>query len=92
MPTKKGVYAKSVYKEPSPFAHKDDPFHAMIERFDIAADILNLEKGFYEYLCAPAHIHITSNPIVMDDGEIKVFKGFRVIHNDVLGPSKGGIR
>ncbi|MEM8484192.1 MAG: Glu/Leu/Phe/Val dehydrogenase [Bacteroidota bacterium] len=92
MPTKKGVYAKSVYKEPSPFAHKDDPFHAMIERFDIAADILNLEKGFYEYLCAPAHIHITSNPIVMDDGEIKVFKGFRVIHNDVLGPGKGGIR
>ncbi len=92
MPTKKGVYAKSVYKEPSPFSHKDDPFDAMIERFNIAAEILELEKGFYEYLCAPAHIHITSNPIVMDDGEIKVFKGFRVIHNDVLGPSKGGIR
>ncbi len=64
----------------------------MMERFNIAADILELERGFYEYLCKPAHIHITSNPIVMDNGEIKVFEGFRVIHNDVLGPSKGGIR
>ena len=92
MPTKKGVYAKSVYKEPSPFNTADDPFNAMMERFNIASDILELEKGFYEYLCRPAHIHITSNPIVMDNGEIRVFEGFRVIHNNVLGPSKGGIR
>ncbi|MFK7845037.1 MAG: Glu/Leu/Phe/Val dehydrogenase [Rhodothermales bacterium] len=93
MPAKKGVYAKSVYKEPSPFSHgEDDPFNSMMERFNIAADILELEKGFYEYLCKPAHIHITSNPIVMDNGDVRVFEGFRVIHNDVLGPSKGGIR
>lgn len=92
MPAKKGVYAKSVYKEPSPFSKKDDPFLAMMERFNIAADILELERGFYEYLCKPTHIHITSNPIVMDNGDIEVFEGFRVIHNDVLGPSKGGIR
>ena len=92
MPAKKGVYAKSEYKEPSPFAHNADPFHAMMERFNIAADILELEQGFYEYLCNPAHIHITSNPIRMDNGDVKVFEGIRVIHNDVLGPSKGGIR
>ena len=92
MPTKKGVYAKSVYKEPGPVLTDEDPFHSMMERFNIAADILELESGFYDYLCKPAHIHITSNPVVMDDGSVKVFEGFRVIHNDVLGPSKGGIR
>ena len=92
MPAKKGVYAKSVYKEPAPIFQGDDPFNSMMERFNIAADILELEQGFYDYLCQPAHIHITSNPIVMDNGDIKVFEGFRVIHNDILGPSKGGIR
>ena len=93
MPIKKGVYAKSVYQEPAPM-HKEgeDPFRAMMERFNIAADILELDRGFYEYLCKPTRIYITSNPIVMDDGQIRVFDGYRVIHNDVLGPSKGGIR
>ena len=92
MGIKKGVYAKSVYQEPAPIAHDGDPFRAMMERFDIAADILELDRGFYEYLCKPARIYITSNPIVMDDGQIRVFDGYRVIHNDILGPSKGGIR
>ena len=92
MPAKKGVYAKSVYKEPAPISHDGDPFSAMMERFDIAADILELDSGFYEYLCKPARIYITSNPVVMDDGQIRVFDGYRVIHNDILGPSKGGIR
>ena len=92
MPTKKGVYAKSVYQEPAPLTQGEDPFHGMMERFNIAADILDLDRGFYEYLCKPAHIHITSNPVVMDDGQIQVFDGYRVIHNDILGPSKGGIR
>ena len=92
MPIKKGVYAKSVYQEPAPLSQGEDPFRAMMERFNIAADILELDRGFYEYLCKPARIYITSNPIVMDDGQIRVFDGYRVIHNDVLGPSKGGIR
>lgn len=92
MPTKKGVYAKSVYKEPGPIHKDDDPFNSMMDRFNIAADILNLEEGFYDYLCKPAHVHMTSNPILMDDGNVRVFDGYRVIHNDVLGPSKGGIR
>ena len=92
MPSKKAVYRKSQYHEPNPFVDSDDPFREMMERFDIAADILQLDKGMYEYLCTPSHVHITSCPIVMDNGEIKVFQGYRVIHNDVLGPSKGGIR
>ena len=86
------AYKKSIYKEPSPFGHADNPFESMVEQFDAAARILHLDKGFYEFLCTPSKIHITSIPIRMDGGEIEVFEGIRVIHNEVLGPSKGGVR
>jgi glutamate dehydrogenase (NAD(P)+) len=92
MPIKKAVYAHSNYKEPAPIRDHENPFEAMKKRFDIAAKILKLEAGFYEYLCSPTRIHITSNPVIMDNGELKVFEGYRVIHNEILGPSKGGIR
>jgi glutamate dehydrogenase (NAD(P)+) len=91
MPFKFDVYDRSVYREPAPL-DRDDPFRSMMERFDIAAEILELNPGFYEYLCRPTRTHITSIPVVMDTGHIKVFEGYRVIHNNVLGPSKGGIR
>jgi len=91
MPFKLDVYDRSVYREPAPL-DRDNPFQSMMERFDIAAEILELNPGFYEYLCRPARTHITSIPVVMDTGHIKVFEGYRVIHNNVLGPSKGGIR
>ncbi|HEX9660398.1 MAG TPA: Glu/Leu/Phe/Val dehydrogenase [Rhodothermales bacterium] len=86
------VYKKSIYKEPSPFSDRENPFESMVEQFDTAARLLNLERGFYEFLCTPSRIHITAIPIRMDDGRIEVFEGVRVIHNEVLGPSKGGIR
>jgi glutamate dehydrogenase (NAD(P)+) len=63
-----------------------------MERFDIAAEILELNPGFYEFLCRPARMHITSVPVEMDSGRVRVFDGYRVIHNNVLGPSKGGLR
>ena len=91
MPFKIDVYDRAVYREPAPIDH-DNPFQSMMERFDVAAEILELNPGFYEYLCRPARVHITSVPVVMDTGHIKVFEGYRVIHNNVLGPSKGGIR
>jgi glutamate dehydrogenase (NAD(P)+) len=86
------AFRKSIYKEPSPFGHTDNPFESMVEQFDAAARILNLDKGFYEFLCTPSKIHISAIPIRMDDGHIEVFEGVRVIHNEVLGPSKGGVR
>ena len=64
----------------------------MMRRFDVAADILGLEPGVYSYLKRPVKQVLISIPIQMDDGRIEVFEGFRVIHNDILGPSKGGIR
>ncbi len=92
MPFKRNVYERAIYKEPAPIMDRENPFQSMIERFDIAAEILELDPGFYEYLVTPARINITAIPVVMDDGRIKVFEGYRVIHNEVLGPSKGGIR
>jgi glutamate dehydrogenase (NAD(P)+) len=92
MPFKRNVYERAIYKEPAPILDHENPFQSMMERFDIAAEILELDPGFYEYLCTPSRIHITAIPVMMDDGRIKVFEGIRVIHNEVLGPSKGGIR
>jgi glutamate dehydrogenase (NAD(P)+) len=86
------AHRHSIYKEPSPFGHTENPFESMVEQFDAAARILNLDTGFYEFLCTPSKIHISAIPIRMDDGRIEVFEGVRVIHNEVLGPSKGGVR
>jgi glutamate dehydrogenase (NAD(P)+) len=81
------------YEEPGPYNKDvDNPFESMMARFDKAAEILNLEKGVYEYLQKPVKQVIVSIPIQMDNGEIKVFEGYRVIHDNILGPSKGGIR
>lgn len=82
----------SVYQEPAPVLSKENPFESMMQRFDVAAHLLKLEPGVYEYLKTPVKQVIVSIPIAMDNGEIKVFEGYRVIHNDILGPSKGGIR
>ncbi|HUI30840.1 MAG TPA: Glu/Leu/Phe/Val dehydrogenase [Candidatus Acidoferrales bacterium] len=80
------------YKEPAPIVDWENPFESMMERFDVAAEMLELERGVYEYLKTPVKQIIVSIPIQMDNAEIEVFEGYRVIHNDALGPSKGGIR
>jgi glutamate dehydrogenase (NAD(P)+) len=69
-----------------------NPFQAMIQRFDIAAKIIGLEQDVYEVLKNPSKLIEVNLPIKMDDGSIKVFDGYRVIHSTALGPSKGGIR
>jgi glutamate dehydrogenase (NAD(P)+) len=86
------IIPTNTYKEPAPILDKENPFESMMERFDLAANILGLEKGIYNYLKNPVKQIITSVPIIMDHGDIEVFEGYRVIHNDILGPSKGGIR
>lgn len=83
---------QGIYKEPAPIKDKENPFESMMARFEVAARILGLEEGVYEYLKTPVKQIIVSIPIQMDSGKIEVFEGYRVIHNDTLGPSKGGIR
>lgn len=80
------------YKEPGPKLDAESPFESMMERFRFAADILGLNEGMFQYLSSPAQQVIVSIPVVMDDGRIEVFEGYRVIHANVLGPGKGGIR
>jgi len=92
MPFKRNVYERAFYKEPAPILDHDNPFQSMMDRFDVAAQILELDPGLYEYLCQPTRVHMTSIPVQMDDGRLKVYQGYRVIHNEILGPSKGGIR
>ena len=92
MPKERSVYDRAVYREPAPVLDPENPFESMMDRFNIASEILELDPGFYEYLCKPTRIYMTAIPVIMDDQRIKVFDGYRVIHNEVLGPSKGGIR
>lgn len=96
---KKDDIGKSVqYRESAPptasmfHAQGANPLDSMMERFHKAAEILDLEPGIYNYLKTPTKCVIVSIPIVNNDGSVEIFEGYRVIHNDILGPSKGGIR
>ncbi len=80
------------YIEPAPIKDRDNPFESMMSRFEIAAEHLGLDQEVYDVLKTPAKQVIVSLPVSMDDGSIKVFEGYRVIHSTILGPSKGGIR
>lgn len=92
MPYNKDFYSSAYYKEPGPKLDVENPFESMMERFRFAAELLELEEGMFQYLSNPVKQITVSIPIIMDSGEIRVFEGYRVIHDDVLGPSKGGIR
>ena len=67
-------------------------FDAMLQEFEGAARILNLDRGIWQMLTHPKRQIIVSCPVQMDNGEIKVFTGYRVQYNVTLGPAKGGIR
>jgi len=61
-------------------------------QLDEVAGILNLEPGIHAILREPMRELHVSIPVRMDNGNVKVFKGFRIHYNDALGPCKGGIR
>jgi glutamate dehydrogenase (NAD(P)+) len=67
-------------------------FGAMLQEFEGAARILNLDQGLWKMLTHPKRQIIVSCPVQMDNGEIEVFTGYRVQYNVTLGPAKGGIR
>ncbi|MBI4409708.1 MAG: Glu/Leu/Phe/Val dehydrogenase [Gemmatimonadetes bacterium] len=64
----------------------------MMQRFDQAAERLSLDPGVYKILRTPEKQLITSIPVMMDNGELEVFRGYRVLYNTSRGPAKGGIR
>jgi glutamate dehydrogenase (NAD(P)+) len=67
-------------------------FGAMLQEFEAAARIIQLDPGIWNILTKPKRQIIVSCPVQMDNGSIEVFTGFRVQYNITLGPAKGGIR
>lgn len=70
-----------------------DPIVISEQQFDkAAAHIADLKTGLIDYLKQPNRTHIINFPVELDDGSVKTIQCFRVIHNRVFGPGKGGIR
>jgi len=69
-----------------------NPFITAQKQFDHAAELLELDQGTRDFLRYPMREYQFSIPVRMDDGTVKIFRGFRVLHNDARGPGKGGIR
>jgi len=69
-----------------------NPFEAMSERFDRAAQLLGLDADLYAVMRVPSRELKVYIPVRMDTGHIRVFEGYRVQHNFARGPAKGGIR
>jgi glutamate dehydrogenase (NAD(P)+) len=74
------------------FLSEENPFEAMMSRFDYAATRLSLDPGLYKVLRSPEKQIIVSVPIQRDNGETEVYVGYRVLYNTSRGPAKGGIR
>jgi len=62
------------------------------KQFDHAANLLDLDQATRDLLRTPLREYHFNIPVRMDDGKVKVFQGYRVMHNDARGPAKGGIR
>jgi glutamate dehydrogenase (NAD(P)+) len=73
-------------------SRKINSFDMAKKQVDIASKYLNLAPGFIEKLKATKRELIVHFPVKMDDGNIKIFTGYRVQHNVSRGPAKGGIR
>src|ERR1700735_1231722 len=69
-----------------------NPWEAQSARFDFAAHKLNLDPGLWKVLSSPSREIIVHFPVMMDDGKIELFTGYRVQHSQARGPGKGGIR
>src|SRR6202522_3156017 len=89
------IVSKPVSAQPIPrIAPREDlnPYRISQIQFDIAAEYLKLDQGLRQILRAPKRVLEVSVPTKLDNGQIKVFTGFRVQHNVARGPAKGGIR
>ncbi len=71
---------------------KENPFEMVLEQLDNAAAIMKLDPDIHAVLRVPTRLLEVAIPVKMDDGSIKVFKGYRCQYNEARGPTKGGIR
>ena len=69
-----------------------NPWEAQASRFDFAARKLNLDEGLWKVLRSPSREIIVHFPVLLDNGKVELFTGYRVHHSVARGPGKGGIR
>lgn len=70
----------------------DGPWEAVLDRIDDAAKVADIDPGIHSVLRRCERVLEVSVPILRDDGSVEVFTGWRIHHNTVRGPGKGGIR
>jgi len=80
------------YAPPTSQVIQDPTYQTALRQYDRAVSYLSLDEGLVDFMRWPRRELTVHFPVRMDDGSIQMFKGFRVHHNTVLGPSKGGIR
>lgn len=89
---------ESSFNEPKPHPFMafqestSSPFQKAVRRLDAASKFADIHPEVIERLKIPKSSLTVSVPIRMDDGRLRVFEGYRVRHNDLLGPGKGGLR
>ncbi len=78
---------------PEPIAEDLNSFHIAAQQFDRAAAYMpKLKRGLIDYFKRPNRTTIVEFPVEMADGLVRTFTGYRILHNKVRGPGKGGIR
>jgi len=71
---------------------RPNPYETRKKQLEIAARLINLNPNTIEYLKRVERSLIVSIPIIMDDGSLKIYEGYRVHHSTLRGPAKGGVR
>ena len=72
--------------------NENNPFDIAMHNFDLAADKLGLHENMRQRIKFPQRILVVSIPVRMDDGKVIRYEGYRVQHNMMRGPAKGGVR
>src|SRR5579859_3675515 len=83
---------RSAFKSGTPSRVHRNPFDDVLEQLDRAAQVLQLDRDALEPLRHARRQVVVSVPVMMDDGHLQVFEGYRVIYDNSRGPGKGGIR
>jgi len=92
LPLEKDIHEACSYPGEAMFDSEVNPYQMALRQFDMATAYLDLKKGLIDFLRETKRALIVTFPVKMDDESVRMFTGYRVHHNTVLGPSKGGIR
>src|SRR5579859_5184085 len=67
-------------------------YQVAVQQWQRAAKVIDLDAEVFTILSQPKNEIMINFPVRMDNGEYRLFKGYRVQHNNILGPYKGGLR